>query len=170
MNKSSSLLLQLYFHLLHFLIVNKSSYSKKEKRKKKKEKRKKKKKKEIFKKDLRTRGIGLILLRLLSKKKKKNHQSKFSILWKNSRFPKFSKKKILNFQFLRKIQVFQIKKKKKKKKSLLNSTSGTKSYDPLPRSPVMQHQVNYPPSAFIEAWSMSQTRGIHQVCRILFNE
>ena len=44
---------------------------------------KKKKKKEIFKKGLRTRGIELVLLRLLSKKKK------------------FQK-----FQFLRKIQVF----------------------------------------------------------------
>ena len=82
------------------------------------------------------------------------------------------KKKIINqnFQFLEKIQDFQIfqKKKKskfsipsknssfqnsklKKKKSSLNSSSGTKSYDPLPDSLVMQHQVNCPPSAFIEA-------------------
>ena len=150
MNKSSSLLLQLYFHLLHFLIVNKSSYfkkkKKKEKRKKKKEKRKKKKKKEIFKKDLRTRGIGLVFLRLLSKKKKKIINQNFQFFEKIQDFQNL-KKKIFNFQFLRKIKVFQIK---KKKKSLLNSTSGTKSYDPLPRSPVMQHQVNYPPSAFIE--------------------
>ena len=42
--------------------------------------------------------------------------------------------------------------------------------DLLPHSPVMQHQVNCPPSAFIEVWSMSQTRGIRQVCQILFNE
>ena len=52
----------------------------------------------------------------------------------------------------------------------LNSSSGIESYDPLPHSPVMQHQVNYPPSALIEAWSMSQTRGIRQVCQSLFNE
>ena len=81
-------------------------------------------------------------------------------------FKKKKEKKFQNFQFLRKIQVFQIQ----KKKSSLNSSSGTESYDHLPHSPVMQHQVNYPPSAFIEAWSMSQTRDIHQVCRIHFNE
>ena len=125
MNKSSSLLLHLHLHLhlhlLHFLIMKKSSYFKKKKiyiyiyqffvnlsKKKKKEK-------EIFKKCLGTRGIGLVLLRLLPKKKKKNHQSKFSNSFKNSRFPNFSKKKkkIQNFQFLRKIQVFEIQKKKK---------------------------------------------------------
>ena len=61
--------------------MNKSSYFKK----------KRKKKKEIFKKDLGTRGIGLILLRLLSKKKKSNSQ--FSIPRKNSRFQNFSQKK-----------------------------------------------------------------------------
>ena len=105
-------------------------------------------------------------------------------------FQKKKKKKIINqnFQFLKKIQdfhIFQKKKKskfsipsknssfpnsKKKKKSSLNSSSGTESYDLLPHSLVMQHQVNCPLSTFIEAWSMSQTRGIHQVCRILFNE
>ena len=83
-------------------------------------------------------------------------------------------KKIINqnFQFLEKIQDFQIfqKKKKEKKESSLNSFSETESYDPLPHSPVMQRQVNYPPSAFIEAWSMSQTRGIRQVCQSHFNE
>ena len=51
--------------------------------------KKKKKKKEILKKGLGTRGIGLVLLRLLLKK---NHQSKFSIPSKNSGFPKFFKK------------------------------------------------------------------------------
>ena len=87
-NKSSSPLLHLYLHLFHFLIMNKSSYF----------------------------------------KKKKKIQSKFSIPWKNSRFPNFSKKKknqfflnlskkkkIINqnFQFLEKIQDFQILSKKK---------------------------------------------------------
>ena len=68
----------------------------------------KKKKNKIFKKGLGTRGIRLVLLRFLSKKKKK---SKFSIPWKNSRFLNFSKKKkkIINqkFQFHEKIQDFQ---------------------------------------------------------------
>ena len=73
-NKSSSFLLYLHLHLLHFLKMNKSSYFQKEK---------KKKKKEIFKKGLGTRGIRLVLLRFLSKKKKNQ-----------------------NFQFLEKIQDF----------------------------------------------------------------
>ena len=84
---------------------------------------------------------------------------------KKFKIPNFSKKKKRkknqNFQFLQKIQVLEIQ---KKKKSSLNSSSGTESYDPLPHSPVMQHQINYPPPAFFEAWSMSQTRGICQVC------
>ena len=42
--------------------------------------------------------------------------------------------------------------------------------DLLPCSPMVQHQVNCPSSAFIEAWNMSQTRGIRQVCQSLFNE
>ena len=113
--------------------------------------------------------------------KKKIHQSNFfSNSFKNSRFPNFSKKKFINqnFQLLKKKKKERSKNKnsrfpnfsKKKKKSSLNSSSGTESYDPLPYFPVVQHQVNCPPSAFIEAWSMSQTRGIRQVCRILFNE
>ena len=43
----------------------------------------------------------------------------------------------------------------KKKKSSLNSSLGTESYDPLPYSPMVQHQANCPPLAFIEAWNMS---------------
>ena len=171
MNKSSSLLLRLHLHLLHFLIMNKSSYFQKKKFKKKnqfslnllKQKQKtkifKKKEGKIFKKGLGTRGIGLVLLRLFSKKKKKIINQ--------------------NFQFLQKIQVFQSKKKKKKnkktqkkkkQKSSLNSSSGTESYDPLPHSPVVQHQVNCPPLAFIKACNMSQTTGIRQLCQSLFNE
>ena len=104
-------------------------------------------------------------LKIFKKEKKKFHQSKFSIPSKKFKSSKiFPKKKFIN-------QNFQLlHKKKKKKKSSLNSSSGIESYDPLLHSPVMQHQVNCPPSAFFEAWSMSQTRGIHQVCRILFNE
>ena len=109
-------------------------------------------------------------------------------------FSKKKKKKIINqnFQFLQKIQgyqIFQKKKKKssikifnsfkkfkfsklrkKKKKTSLNYSSGTESSDPFPYFPVVQHQVNFQPLAFIEAWNMSQTRGIHQVCQSLFNE
>ena len=50
----------------------------------------KKKRKKFSIKGLRTRGIGLVLLRL--PKKKKKNQSKFSIPSKNSGFPKFFKK------------------------------------------------------------------------------
>ena len=61
----------------------------------------------IFKKGLGTKGIGLILLRFLSKK-----NSKFSFPLKNSIF---QKKKIINqkFQFHEKIQDFQNFHKKK---------------------------------------------------------
>ena len=52
----------------------------------------KKKRKKISIKGLRTRGIGLVLLWLLKKNKKKKHQSKFSIPSKNSGFPKFFEK------------------------------------------------------------------------------
>ena len=74
---------------------------KKEKKKQKTKifKKKKEKKKEIFKKCLRTRGIGLVLLRLLSKKKKKIINQNFQFLQKNSGFPNFfQKKKKGNFQ------------------------------------------------------------------------
>ena len=156
MNKSSSLLLHLHLHLLHLFIMNKSSNLKK------KEKKKKRKKERLT-----GQGHWARTSQATFKKKKKFHQSnffKFLQKFKISKF--FKKKKIQNFQFLRKIQVFEIQ----KKKSSLNSSSGAESYDPLPHSPVMQHQVNCPPSVFIEAWSMSQTRGIRQVCQIIFNE
>ena len=92
--------------------------------------------------------------------------SKFFQKKKNNNNKKFKKKsKIFNS-----FEKFKFSKFKKKKKSLLNSSTGTKSYDLLPHSPMMQHQVNYPPLAFIEAWSMSRTRGIRQVCQCLFNE
>ena len=127
MNKSSSPLLHLHLHLLHFFDNEQIFIFKK------------KKKDKIFKKGLGTRGIRLVLLRFLSKKKiinqkfqfheriqnsqifpkkkNKNHQSNFfSIPWKNSRFLNFSKKKIINqkFQFHEKIQDFQNFQKKKK--------------------------------------------------------
>ena len=59
-------------------------------------------------------------------------------------------------KFLQKIKISNFfQKKKKKTKSSLNSSSGTESYDPLPYSPMVQHQANCPPLAFIEAWNMS---------------
>ena len=93
MNKFSSLLLHL--HLLHFFDNEQIFIFQK----------KKKKRDKIFKKGLGTRGIRLVLLRFLSKKKKKNQN--FQFLEKNSRFLNFSKKIInQNFQFLEKIQDF----------------------------------------------------------------
>ena len=136
MNKSSSPLLHLHLHLLHFFDNEQIFIFPKKKIK-------------IFN-SLKKFKISK------NSKKKKIHQSKFSIPSKNLGFPKFFKK--------------TKKFKSPKKKSSLNSSSGTESYDSFPHSPVMQHQVNCPPSAFIEAWSMSQTRGIRQVCRSLFNE
>ena len=95
---------------------------------KKGKKKKKKKKRKFSKKALGLGAMGSYFLGCFKKKKKITNQ---------------------NFQFHEKIQDFQIK--KKKKKSSLNSSSGTESYDPLPHSPVMQYQVNYPPPAFFEA-------------------
>ena len=97
MNKSSSPLLHLHLHLLHFFDNEQIFIFRK------------KKKKETFKKGLGTRGIRLVFLRFLSKKKKFkifNSLKKFKI----SKFKKKKKKKLINqnFQFLR----------KKKKKSL----------------------------------------------------
>ena len=103
------------------------------------------------------------------KKKKKNFINQiFSNSFKTSRFPNFSKKK-KKIKIFNSFEKFKFSKFKKKKSSL-NSFSGTESYDPLPHSPVMQHQVNCLPLVFIEAGSMSQTRGIRQVCQIIFNE
>ena len=103
-------------------------------------------------------------LKIFKKEKKNFINQNFQFLQKNSRAPKFSQKKSSL------IKIFNCFTKKKKKKSSLNSSSGIESYDPLLHSPVMQHQVNCPPSTFFEAWSMSQTRGIRQVCQCLFNE
>ena len=64
------------------------------------------------------------------------------------------KKKFKIFNSFEKFKFFEFKKKKKTKSSL-NSSSGTESYDPLPYSPMVQHQANCPPLAFIEAWNMS---------------
>ena len=139
MNKSSSPLLHLYLHLLHFLIMNKSSYFKK----------KKKNRRKFSKRALGLGALGLYFLRLLLKKKKKNQQSKFSIPWKNSRFPNFSKKKKSSIKIFNSFKKFKFPNSKKKKKK----NSWTESYDPFPYFPVVQHQVNCPPSAFIEAWN-----------------
>ena len=48
MNKSSSLLLHLHLRLLHFLIMNKSSYENKKKLKKKKKKEEEEEEDKIF--------------------------------------------------------------------------------------------------------------------------
>ena len=166
MNKSSSLLLHLHLHLLHFLIMNKSSYFKKKKKSILSKSFQKKRK--FSKKALGLGALGSYFLGCFQKKKKKIINQNFQFHEKIQDFQIFQKKKKSKFSIPSKNSSFP--NQKKKKKSLLNSTSGTKSYDPLPRSPMMQHQVNCSPSAFIEAWSMSQTWGIRQVCRILFNE
>ena len=149
MNKSSSFLVHL--HLLHFVIIKKknSPFSKG--------------KFFIFQwKNLRNH---------IPKEKSPMNKSsikicKFLQKIKISKF--FRKKKFKIFNSFEKFKFFKFK--KKKKKYSLNSSSGTESYDPLPYSLVVQHQANCPPLAFIEAWNMSQTRGIHQVCQSLFNE
>ena len=84
MNKFSSLLLHL--HLLHFLIMNKSSYFTQKKKKKRKE------------------------------KEEGNFQKRpwDQGHWARTSQVAFKKKINQNFQFLEKIQDFQIKKKKKK--------------------------------------------------------
>ena len=125
-----------------------------------------------------------------SKRKISNEQilnKNFQITSKDQDFLIFQKKKSIKiFNSLKKFKISKFFKKKKikifnsfeifkffkfkKKKSSLNSSLGTESYDPLPYFPVVQHQVNCPPSAFIGAWNMSQTRGIRWVCQSLFNE
>ena len=142
MNKSSSLLLQLYLHLLHFLIMNKSSYFQKKSILCKSFKKKKKRK--FSKKALGLGALGSYFLGCFQKKKKS----------------------IKIFNSLKKFKISKFF----KKKSSLNSSSRKESYDPFSYSPVVQHQVNCPPLAFIKAWNMSQTRGICQVCQNLFNE
>ena len=86
--------------------MNKSSYFQK----------KKKKKKEIFKKGLGTRGIGLVLLRPLSKKKKKKKKIQqsnfFQIPSKIQDFQIFQKKKNSKFSIPSKNSSFQNSKKK----------------------------------------------------------
>ena len=88
-----------------------------------KKNKKKKKKKEIFKKGLETRCIGLLLLRLLPKKKSSikifNSLKKF----KTSKFFKKKKRKKF-FKIFNSFEKFKFSKfKKKKKKSSLNSSS-----------------------------------------------
>ena len=135
MNKSSSPLFHLHLHLLHFFDNEQIFIFQK----------KKKKRDKIFKKGLGTRGIRLVFLRFLSKKKNFkifNSMKKFKIYkifkkekkkrgnfqkrpqdqghWARTSQVAFKKKKkkIINqnFQFLEKIQDFQIFQKKKKSK------------------------------------------------------
>ena len=130
----------------------------------------KKKKEGNFQKRPWDQGHSACTSQVAFKKKKKIINQNFQFLQKKFRISKFFPKKKKNPKFSIPLKNSSFPNSKKKKKSLLNSSTGTKSYDLLPHSPVMQHQVNYPPSAFIEAWSMSQTRGIRQVCQSLFNE
>ena len=75
MNKSSSLLLQLYLPLLHFLIMNKSSYFTKKKKKKEKRKKEKKKDKRLnFQKKK-----NQFFLNLSQKKQKKERNDNFTL-------------------------------------------------------------------------------------------
>ena len=118
MNKSSSLLLHLHLHLLHFLIMNKSSYFKKKNQffinlsKKKKEKRKKRK---FSKKALRQGALGSYFLGCFQKKKSSikifNSLKKF----KTSKFFKNKKKKKI-CKIFNSFEKFKFSKFKKKKK------------------------------------------------------
>ena len=93
MNKSSSLLLHLHLHLLHFLIMNKSSYFKKKKKS--------------------------ILSKSFQKRKRKFSKKAWGLGALGSYFLGcFQKKKNQNFQFQEKIQDFQIFSKKQKKSSI----------------------------------------------------
>ena len=59
---------------------------------------------------------------------------------KKFKISKFFKKKKSSIKIFNSFKKFKFSKfKKKKKKSLLNSSTGTESYDLLPHSPVMQH-------------------------------
>ena len=80
---------------------------------------------------------------------------KISKFLKKIKISKFFQKKKKNSKFSIPSKNSSFSNSKKKKKSSLNSSSGTESYDPLPYSPMVQHQANCPPLAFIEAWNMS---------------
>ena len=140
MNKSSSLLLHLHLHL-HLLHF---LIMNKSSNLKKKRREREEKKRENFQKALGLGALGSYFLGCFQKKKSS----------------------IKIFNSLKKFKISKFF----KKKSSLNSSSRKESYDPFSYSPVVQHQVNCPPLAFIEAWNMSQTRGIRQVCQNLFNE
>ena len=116
-------------------------------------KKKKRRRRKFSKKALGLGAFGSYFLGCFKKKKKKSSIKIFNSFKKIQDFQIFSKKKIKIFNSFEKFKFSKLK--KKKKKSSLNSFSRTESYDPLPHSPMMQHQVNYPPSAFIEVWSMS---------------
>ena len=78
---------------------------------------KKKKRRKFSKKALGLGALGSYFLGCFQKKKKKNHQSKFSIPLKNSRFPNSSqKKKIQIFNSLKKFKISKFFKKKKRER------------------------------------------------------
>ena len=114
LNKSSSLLLHfhLHLHLLHFLIMNKSSHFKKKKKKKTILSKYLKKKRRKFSK--RAFGLGALGSYFLGCFQKKKSIKIFNSL-KNSRFPKFFKKKKSKiFNSFEKFKFSKFKKKKKK--------------------------------------------------------
>ena len=127
MNKSSSLLLHLHLHLLHFLIMNKSSYFKK-----------KKKKNQFF-------------VNLSKKKKKRRKFSKraFGLGALDSYFlgcfQKKKKEKIINqnFQFHEKIQDFQIFQKKKKKRKKFSKFSIPSKNSTFPNSKKKKNFIKF---------------------------
>ena len=86
---------------------------------------------------------------------------------------KISNKKIFikNFQNfnrkISKIKIFQIFRTYLQMKNLHNKWRTMISFH-IPQW--FQHQVSYPYSTFIKACKMFQTRGIGQVCPIIFNE
>ena len=92
MNKSSSLLLQLYLHLLHFLIMNKSLYFTKKKKKRKK------KEGNFQKGPWDYRALGSYFLGFFQKQKnKKNQSNKIFNSLKKFKISTFFKKKKSKF-------------------------------------------------------------------------
>ena len=130
MNKSSSLLLRLHLHLLHFLIMNKSSYF---------QKKKIQKKKSILSKSFKTKTKD----QNFQKKRRKNFQkgpwdqrhwartSQVALKKKKKSSIKIfnSFKKIQDFQiFQKKNQFFLNLSKKKKKKTLVKIFNSLKKF------------------------------------------
>ena len=72
----------------------------------------------------------------------------------------------------KKVKILNKKKKKKKKKKEKKIPNFSKKKKIINQNFqfLQTFKISKPPSAFFEAWNMSQSKGIRQVCRILFNE